>query len=142
MRFGDETTEPRLLSQWLCTICDSPRGQSCRVTIPLYRVKADLFRTLGHPVRIRVLELLQDGPRPVHELLAEIDVESCSLSQQLGVLRRAGMVASSRNGSTVLYTLSTPDVAELLRVARRILEAMIAGQDELLAVLRSSSTTG
>ena len=59
------------------------------LSVPLYQAKADFFRTIGHPVRIRVLELLQDGPRPVHELLADIKVESSSLSQQLAVLRRA-----------------------------------------------------
>jgi len=107
------------------------------VTAPLYQAKAELFRTLGHPVRIRVLELLQDGPRPVHELIANIDVEPSNMSQQLAVLRRAGIVTSSREGSTVLYTLSTPDVADLLRSARLILASMITGQDELLAALRS-----
>jgi Predicted transcriptional regulators len=109
------------------------------VTAPLYQAKAELFRTLGHPVRIRVLELLQDGPRPVHELIANIDVEPSNMSQQLAVLRRAGLVTSSREGSTVLYTLSTPDVADLLRSARLILASMITGQDELLAALRSNA---
>lgn len=108
------------------------------MTAPLYQAKAELFRTLGHPVRIRVLELLQDGPRPVHELIANIDVEPSNMSQQLAVLRRAGIVTSSREGSTVLYTLSTPDVADLLRSARLILASMITGQDELLAALRSN----
>jgi ArsR family transcriptional regulator, arsenate/arsenite/antimonite-responsive transcriptional repressor len=107
------------------------------MTVPLYQAKAELFRTLGHPVRIRVLELLQDRPRAVHELLGAIDVEPSNMSQQLAVLRRAGMVTSSRDGATVLYTLSTPDVAELLQAARRILTSMITGQDELLAALRS-----
>lgn len=107
--------------------------------VPLYEAKAELFRTLGHPVRIRVLELLQDGPRPVHELLEGIEVEPSNLSQQLAVLRRAGMVTSSRVRSTVLYTLSTPEVAELLRVARGLLASMITSQDELLAELRSEA---
>lgn len=109
------------------------------MTAPLYQAKAELFRTLGHPVRIRVLELLQDGPLPVHELIANIDVEPSNMSQQLAVLRRAGLVTSSREGSTVLYTLSTPDVADLLRSARLILASMITGQDELLAALRSNA---
>lgn len=109
--------------------------------VPLYQAKAELFRTLGHPVRIRVLELLQAGPRPVHELLSEIDVESSNLSQQLAVLRRAGLVASSRNGSAVLYTLSTPDVAQLLLSGRRILASMLADQEGLLAELRESADT-
>src|ERR1035437_4532699 len=80
--------------------CASPEGM--RVTVPLYEAKAELFRTLGHPVRIRVLELLQDRPRAVHELLGAIDVEPDRKSQQLAVLRRAGMVTSSRDGATVL----------------------------------------
>jgi len=109
--------------------------------VPLYQAKAELFRTLGHPVRIRVLELLQAGPRPVHELLSEIDVESSNLSQQLAVLRRAGLVSSSRNGSAVLYTLSTPDVAQLLLSGRRILASMLADQEGLLAELRESADT-
>ncbi len=109
--------------------------------VPLYQAKAELFRTLGHPVRIRVLELLQDGPRPVHELLADIDVESSNLSQQLGVLRRAGLVTSSRKGSTVRYTLATPDVAQLLLYGRRILVSMWTDQSGLLAELDQSADT-
>lgn len=107
------------------------------MTVPLYQAKADLFRTLGHPVRIRVLELLLDDPQPVRDLLAAIEVESSNLSQQLAVLRRAGMVVSYREGSAVMYRLSTPDVAELMAAARRILAAMLTNQETLLADLRA-----
>jgi ArsR family transcriptional regulator len=110
--------------------------------VPLYEAKAELFRTLGHPTRIRVLELLQDGPRPVHELLAEIEVEASNLSQQLSVLRRAGLVRSSRAGATVLYSLATPDLAELLLDGRRILASLWADQQSLLADLRDSAASG
>ncbi|WP_406194175.1 metalloregulator ArsR/SmtB family transcription factor [Kitasatospora sp. NBC_01560] len=103
--------------------------------VPLYQAKAEFFRTLGHPVRIRVLELLQDGPRPVRELLAEIGIEPSSLSQQLAVLRRTQLVAATREGNTVVYGLSTPDVAELLRAARRILTDLITDQGALLTEL-------
>ncbi|WP_035844859.1 ArsR/SmtB family transcription factor [Kitasatospora azatica] len=108
--------------------------------VPLYQAKAEFFRTLGHPARIRVLELLQDGPRPVRELLASLEIEASSLSQQLGVLRRAQLVTATREGNTVVYALSTPDVAELLRAARRILTEMITDQGELLAQLRQPAT--
>lgn len=106
--------------------------------VPLYQAKAEFFRMLGHPVRIRVLELLQSGPMPVRELLAEIDIEASNLSQQLGVLRRSGIVVSMRDGSTVSYALAGGDVAELLRAARRILTELLVGQSELLAELRES----
>ncbi|MFJ8622504.1 ArsR/SmtB family transcription factor [Kitasatospora sp. NPDC093550] len=106
--------------------------------VPLYQAKAEFFRTLGHPVRIRVLELLQDGPRPVRELLAEIEVEPSNLSQQLAVLRRTQLVTATREGNTVVYALSTPDVAELLRAARRILTELITDQGVLLTELRAT----
>jgi len=103
----------------------------------LHQAKAELFRTLGHPVRIRVLELLQEGPRAVHDLLAEIEVEPSNLSQQLAVLRRAGIVVSSREGSTVLYSLGTSDVDDLMRAARRFLTDLFADRESLLIELRS-----
>ncbi|MFD3482729.1 ArsR/SmtB family transcription factor [Streptomyces sp. NPDC058665] len=111
------------------------------MSVPLYQAKAEFFRMLGHPVRIQVLELLQDGPAPVRELLAAVEVEPSSLSQQLAVLRRSGIVTSRREGSTVVYALAGGDVAELMRAARRILTEMIAGQHELLAELRETEVT-
>ncbi|MFE1463635.1 ArsR/SmtB family transcription factor [Streptomyces nigra] len=108
------------------------------MSVPLYQAKAEFFRMLGHPVRIRVLELLQDGPMPVRDLLAAIEVEAPGLSQQLAVLRRSGIVTSSRQGSTVVYELAGGDVADLMRAARRILTDMLAGQGELLAELKEA----
>lgn len=104
--------------------------------VPLYQAKAEFFRMLGHPVRIRVLELLQDGPKAVRELLAEIEVEASNLSAQLAVLRRSGIVTATREGSTVVYALAGADVADLLGAARRILTELLVGQNELLAQLR------
>jgi ArsR family transcriptional regulator len=104
--------------------------------VPLYQAKAEFFRMLGHPVRIRILELLGEGPQPVRTLLDDTGVEASSLSQQLAVLRRAGIVVSSREGSSVTYALAGPDVADLMRAARRILTEMIVGQSELLEALR------
>ncbi|WP_071659396.1 ArsR/SmtB family transcription factor [Streptomyces humi] len=104
--------------------------------VPLYQAKAEFFRMLGHPVRIRVLELLQHGPVPVRDLLADIEIEPSSLSQQLAVLRRSGIVVSTREGSTVRYALAGGDVADLLRAARRILTELLDGQNVLLAELR------
>ncbi|MER5226401.1 ArsR/SmtB family transcription factor [Streptomyces flaveus] len=111
------------------------------MSVPLYQAKAEFFRMLGHPVRIRVLELLQDGPMPVRELRAAIEVEPSSLSQQLAVLRRSGIVSSQREGSTVVYALAGGDVADLMKAARRILTEMLAGQNELLAELQDAEVS-
>jgi ArsR family transcriptional regulator len=107
------------------------------VSVPLYQAKAEMFRVLGHPVRIRVLELLQAGPLPVRDFLSEIDVEPANMSQQLAVLRRAGVVVSFREGGLVMYALSTPAVADLLAAGRRILGEVLTDRDSLLTELRA-----
>ena len=107
-----------------------------RVSRPLYQVKAEFFKTLGHPARIRVLELLSERDHSVAEILSDVGIEATSLSQQLAVLRRSGLVATRKQGSTVIYSLTSPDVTELLRVARTILTGMLSGQVELLEDLQ------
>ncbi|MFJ9442344.1 ArsR/SmtB family transcription factor [Kitasatospora sp. NPDC101235] len=107
------------------------------VATPLYQLKAEFFKTLGHPVRIRVLELLSEREHAVAEMLPEVGVEASHLSQQLAVLRRSNLVIARREGSTVYYRLTNPQVAELLRVARTILGSVISGQAELLDGLLS-----
>lgn len=106
----------------------------------LYQVKAELFRTLGHPARIRILELLSERDRPVYELLAAIDIEQSNLSQQLAVLRRAGLVTQRREGAEVVYAVSVPAVAELLLAARRLLADLLDGQEVLRGELEQSTT--
>lgn len=109
---------------------------------PLYQLKAEFFKTLGHPVRIRVLELLSVREHPVSELLAAIEIEPANLSQQLAVLRRAGLVTTRKEGSSVHYSLTSPEIAELLAVARRILSSVLTGQIELLEDLQDSAGGG
>ncbi|GLI03956.1 ArsR/SmtB family transcription factor [Phytohabitans aurantiacus] len=88
--------------------------------VPLHQAKAEFFRMLGHPVRIRVLELLGDKP-----------------------MRRAGIVTATREGNTARYALPGPDAADLMRAARRFLTGSLANQSELLDALhgRDDSAT-
>ncbi|WP_327635221.1 metalloregulator ArsR/SmtB family transcription factor [Kribbella sp. NBC_00482] len=109
------------------------------MTTPLHQLKAEFFKTLGHPTRIRVLELLSEREMAVSELLPEVRLEASNLSQQLSVLRRAGLVSARRDGSQVYYSLTSPQVAELLAVARGILTSVLSDQVELLDGLRADS---
>jgi ArsR family transcriptional regulator len=107
--------------------------------VPLYQVKAEFFRTLGHPARIRVLELLSEGDQPVHQLLASISIEASNLSQQLSVLRKAGLVGQRREGSQVIYSLAIPEVRDLLLAARIILTTKHGEPVELVDELSRQS---
>lgn len=104
---------------------------------PLYQLKAEFFKTLAHPARIRILELLSQREHSVAELLPEVGVGPANLSQHLAVLRRAGLITSRKEDSAVIYSPTSPDVAELLSVARRILTGVLTEQVGLLEDLRS-----
>jgi len=112
------------------------------VPTPLHEAKAELFRTLGHPVRIRVLELLSEREHAVHELLAKIDIEPSALSQQLAVLRRAGFVRQRRDGGAVRYSLQASSVPALLGAARATLGELLADQAQLQADLDEETGSG
>ena len=85
------------------------------------QIKAEFFKAMGHPVRIRVLELLSEGERPVSEMLELIEIEQSHLSQQLGVLRRAGLVESRRDGSHVVYAMADDRLVQLLKLSREMM---------------------
>jgi len=91
---------------------------------PLYEVKANLFKGLAHPVRVRVLEVLAAASGTdlsVSDLLTDTGLEASHLSQHLSVLRRHNLVLAERRGSLVFYRLAYPQVADLLAVARQLL---------------------
>jgi DNA-binding transcriptional ArsR family regulator len=101
------------------------------MVVPLYQAKAEFFRTLGHPGRIRILELLSERDHAVHELLGAIEIEQSNLSQQLAILRRAGLVEQRREGGAVVYAISVPAVRDLLLAARTILAQVLSEREQL-----------
>jgi ArsR family transcriptional regulator len=102
---------------------------------PVYVVKAQLFRVLGHPVRIRILELLSDGERSVGDLQAALQLDSSGTSQHLAALRQQGVLESRRAGTSVYYRLKDPRVTQLLATARQILTSALTDSQVLLGHL-------
>lgn len=93
-------------------------------------MKANLFKGLAHPYRIRALEILAaSGEVSVSEMITETGLEASHLSQHLSVLRRYGLVVSERRASVVYYRLAFPQVADLLHVSRQLLSELL-GQSQ------------
>ncbi len=109
------------------------------MTRPLYEAKAEFFRTLGHPARIRILEFLCEREYAVHELLARIEIEPSNLSQQLAVLRRTGLVSQTRREGQVFYKAAAPEINDLLKAARAVLLDLIVERDGLKRDLKPST---
>lgn len=94
-----------------------------------------MFRTLGHPVRIRILELLRDGERSVGELQVELNLDSSGTSQHLSALRQLGLLDGRRVGTSVFYSIADPRVTELLATAKQILTSALTVSHSLLGGL-------
>lgn len=113
------------------------RDPGTALSRPLSEIKAEFFKALAHPARIRVLELLSDGEATVSEMQPLVGLESSHLSQQLAVLRRARLVTTRKEGVSVFYAIKDPAMIELLAVAKRLLISSLTETEDLLADLRS-----
>ena len=105
---------------------------------PVHEVKANLFRVLGHPARVRILELLREEELSVGSLQAALDLDSGGTSQHLAALRRIGLVESRREGTSVYYRVDDPHVFDLLEAGRSIISRRLAEQQAILQDLETS----
>ncbi len=116
---------------------DADEGDSNDV--PISELKAELFRSMGNPGRIRILEQLVEGERSVGELQPLVGLESSHLSQQLGVLRRANLVSARKDGNQVFYSVRSALMADVLAAARQLLISALSDTQSLLADLNDGN---
>lgn len=99
---------------------------------PVYVLKGEFFRALGHPVRVRILQLLRDGEMSVGALQAELDLDSSGTSQHLAALRKQGLVSSRRDGTSVYYSVKDERTLMLLELAKAIISSNLEENRQLL----------
>ncbi|KAB2333350.1 winged helix-turn-helix transcriptional regulator [Cytobacillus depressus] len=90
------------------------------MNLEMQKFKADFFKALAHPLRIRILELLSEGDKNVNEIQTLVGSEGSAVSQQLTVLRTKNIVTGTKDGNRVIYSLRDPLIIELLQVAKQI----------------------
>ena len=101
----------------------------------LSQFKAEFFKALAHPLRIRILDSLRKGEVSVNELSARLTVEQSHLSQQLAVLRGQGIVVGRKEGNNVYYSIQDPEIFRLLDIAKKIFNNRLIDVRDLLAQL-------
>ncbi len=91
----------------------------------LQSFKAELFKAMAHPTRVRILELLLLGEMSVTELQVALAAEGSTVSQQLAVLRTRDLVATRKDGNVIYYRIRHQQVGALLDVARRMFDEQV-----------------
>jgi ArsR family transcriptional regulator len=99
---------------------------------PIYALKADFFRALGHPARVRMLQLLREDERSVGALRDALGLDASSTSQHLAALRAQGLVVSRKQGTSVYYRVRDPRTLELLELAKQIISGAREDNQALL----------
>ena len=102
-------------------------------------LKAQFFKALSHPIRIRLLDALLAGEASVQDLQKALDLDQPIVSQQLARLRAGGIVVSRKEGTATLYAVTDPMLRELLQVAKRILNRRLTGVQSLLRELANEA---
>lgn len=103
----------------------------------LRKFKAGIFKVLAHPTRIHIIEILATGEFSVSAILERVKVEPANLSQHLSILRQNHLVVTRKNANQVLYSLSDPLLAEVLKAMRKYFQnhfedsiAMLKGMEQ------------
>lgn len=110
----------------------------------IHQIEAEFFRALGHPARVRILDLLRNGEMTVRDLQAELEIDSSGASQHLSAMRRQGLLEARREGTSVYHRVRDPRIFQLLGSAREVISSHLAEASALLGELEQSApkTTG
>ncbi len=88
----------------------------------IVEAKANVFKALGHPTRLWMVERLAAGELCVCELLADVNVDFSTISKHLAVLKQAGVVASEKRGKQVYYCLKVPCIVNLMGCVETVIK--------------------
>jgi DNA-binding transcriptional ArsR family regulator len=94
--------------------------------------KAEFFKALGHPARIRILECLREGEKSAGDIMEELGLEQSNGSQHLAVLRNREFVIARREGTTILYSVRDPLIYQVLDLLRQYFHEHLTGLRNLL----------
>lgn len=108
---------------------------------PLRLFKAELFKALAHPGRLKMLEALQDGEKTVGELQELLESEPASASQHLAQLRHKNIVHARNEGTTVFYSVVDPRLFDILEAGREMFDNHVSRSQEALDGDRAEAST-
>jgi ArsR family transcriptional regulator len=83
--------------------------------------KSEVFKALGHPSRLKIVERLVDGEQCVCRLLEMFDVDMSTLSRHLSVLKNAGILTDERRGKNIFYSLRCPCIMNVSECLEEVL---------------------
>ena len=100
---------------------------------PVYEIQAEIFKAIGHPIRLQIVKFLQDGERTVTEIVKAVNAEQSNVSRHLSLLRQAGVLSSRKEGLKVYYSLRIPNLTQILTCVNEVVRSRLKSNEEVLA---------
>lgn len=100
------------------------------------KLVADFLKSLAHPIRIKIIRLLEKGERCVCEIIEEVDIEQSNLSQHLSVMKKQGILESRKDGQKMFYRIAYPSVLAVIGAAEKTLSEQIGHSQSILRFLK------
>lgn len=106
----------------------------------VFKLQADICRTLADPTRLMLLHQLSEGEESVGQLVSNLGLPQANVSRHLAILREREIVSTRREGTTIYYSLSSPKIAEACNMVREVLESQLVRQQNMIGSLGSLKT--
>ncbi len=97
------------------------------------RLKADVFKAMGHPLRLGILEMLGYGEKCVCEIVEYVGTDMSNISKHLSILKKTGLVADRKVGLNVYYRLTMPCALDFTRCVGSVVLSRLEGQRSVMA---------
>jgi ArsR family transcriptional regulator len=95
-------------------------------------MKADVFKAMGNPVRLGIIEFLETGEKCVCEIVDHVGTDMSNVSKHLGVMRKVGIVADRRHGVKIYYRLAMPCALDFARCVEGVVLSNLEGQRSVM----------
>jgi ArsR family transcriptional regulator len=104
----------------------------------LYELHAEVCKTLSNPVRLRIINELQDGEMTVGVLAKKLGIRQAHVSQHLSILRHRGVVAARKDGINVYYRIANPQIIKACNLIREVLMELLQKDQSIITSIPGS----
>ena len=98
----------------------------------IYALRAEIFKALSHPIRLKIVECVSKGEKSVGEIVKHVNAEASNVSRHLALLKKAGILSDRKEGLNIYYHLEIPCVMDFFSCVNKVLKTRLELNRDLL----------
>ena len=104
----------------------------------IFQMQCEICKSLGHPIRLQIVDRLNQGETPASDLITAMEISKGSLSKHMSLLQHGGIVESRREGRKIIYRLTDPEIHKACAIMRSILYRRLKQGEKLALAIKST----